>query len=315
MSESLDFRISDRWILSQRGGKNPTDPLRPVSWLVEEERTASGSVVSMAIIFLTNRECPCHCLMCDLWKNTTDYPVQAGSIPVQIEWALEQMPRCRHLKLYNSGSFFDERAIPPGDYARIGSMVSHFETVIVESHPRLITERCLRFRDKIKPDLEVAMGLETVNTGVLRYLNKEMTLPDFEHAVQFLTGYDIRSRAFILLRPPFQSEHEGIYWAERSLEFAFATGVECCSVIPVRPGNGAMDRLMEKGLFSPPDIRSLEEVVEYGITLRRGRVFADTWDIGRFATCGICREKRISRLISMNLTQEIPERIECKCVL
>jgi len=121
MSESHDLRISDGWILSQRGRKNPNDPLRPVSWLVEEERTASGSVESVAVIFLTNRECPYYCLMCDLWKNTTDFPVPAGSIPSQIEWALEHMPLCRHVKLYNSGSFFDEQAIHPGDYARIAS--------------------------------------------------------------------------------------------------------------------------------------------------------------------------------------------------
>ena len=46
----------------------------------------------------------------------------------------------KHLKLYNSGSFFDGRAIPEEDYPRIASLVSHFETVIVESHPKLIGE-------------------------------------------------------------------------------------------------------------------------------------------------------------------------------
>ena len=31
-------------------------------------------------------------------------------------------------------------------------------------------------------------------------------------------------RAFILVRPPFLSEDEGLEWAKRSLDFAFAAG-------------------------------------------------------------------------------------------
>ncbi len=187
--------------------------------------------------------------MCDLWKNTTDFTVPAGSIPQQIELALSQMAPARHLKLYNSGSFFDERAIPSEDYEEIARLVSGFETVIVESHPRLVNEKCLRFRDMLKPELQVAMGLETVHPEILRKLNKRMTLEDFENTVKFLSSHKIQSRAFILLRPPFLSEAEGIHWAERSLDFAFGAGVECCTVIPVRPGNGAMDELMERAIL------------------------------------------------------------------
>ena len=143
-----------------------------------------------------------------------------------------------------------------------------FETVIVESHPKLINEKCLKFRDMLKPELQIAMGLETVNPDILQKLNKQMTLDDFSNSVSFLTKNGITSRAFILLRPPFLSESEGIYWAERSIDFAFSTGVECCTVIPVRAGNGAMDQLLKKGDFTPPDIHSLETVLEYGIGLK-----------------------------------------------
>lgn len=313
MSENPGFTISDRWILANRGAKHAVDHSRPYAWLVEKERTASGRIEETAIIFLTNRECPYHCLMCDLWKNTTEVPVPAGAIPAQIEWALQQMPEARHLKLYNSGSFFDGKAIPETDYARIASLVSHFETVIVESHPRLINEKCLHFRDMLKPDLHVAMGLETVNREILRKLNKRMTLDDFTGSVNFLTVHGISTRAFILLRPPFLSESEGIFWAERSIDFAFHIGVECCTVIPVRAGNGAMDLLLENGDFSPPDIRSLEKVLEYGIGLKAGRVFADVWDIGLFSSCDKCLDQRTRRLVEMNLSQQIAERVGCRC--
>jgi len=313
MSDTGCNSISSSWIESLRGRKNHVDVSRPYAWLVEEERTHMGTIEDTGIIFLTNRECTYRCLMCDLWKNTTDVPVTPGAIPDQIGWALEMMPGVKHLKLYNSGSFFDEQAIPVSDYERIASLISHMETVIVECHPKLIGEKCLRFRDMLKPDLHIALGLETVNQDILNKLNKKMTLGDFESSVDYLTINRILSRAFILLRPPFMTETEGIYWAERSVDFAFNAGAECCTVIPVRGGNGAMEELTKAGHFTIPCINSLEKVLEYGIGLRIGRVFADTWDLGLFSKCDKCLDQRIERLTRMNLTQEIFSTVECEC--
>jgi radical SAM enzyme (TIGR01210 family) len=313
MNEFQRLTVSDKWIVSMRGKKNPVDPLRPYGWMVEKERTISGKIEDTGIIFLTNRECPFHCLMCDLWKNTTNISIPAGAIPEQIDWAIKQMPYVKHLKLYNSGSFFDERAIPEEDYKGIAALLEKFETIIVESHPKLINDKCLKFRDMLSPELHIALGLETVHS--LISLNKQMTLEDFSNSVAFLTEHEIQSRAFILLRPPLLSESEGIYWAERSIDFAFSSGVECCTIIPVRAGNGAMDFLMQKGDFSLPDIRSLETVLEYGIGLNSGRVFADVWNLGLFSKCNKCVEKRTARLIEMNLSQEIFPVVECECLL
>ena len=241
--------------------------------------------------------------------------VQTCALPIsgQIEWALAKMPGVRHLKLYNSGSFFDERAIPESEYAGIASLVSSMHTVIVECHPLLVNEKCLRFRDMLKPELHIALGLETVNREVLGELNKKMTPEDFAGAITYLTANEILSRAFILLRPPFMSEEEGIFWAERSIDFAFDAGVECCTVIPVRGGNGAMEELKKEGCFSTPDITSLEKVLEYGIALKKGRVFADTWDLKMFSGCSICFQERLSRIISMNLNQKIIAGLDCSC--
>ncbi len=313
MSKNDEVVINNKWIVSNRGKKNVIDPHLPYAWLVEKEHTTSGKIEDTAIIFLTNSECPFHCLMCDLWKNTTDKPVPVGAIPDQIEWALAQMPKVKHLKLYNSGSFFDEQAIPEADYKRIASLLKGFETVIVESHPKLINEKCIRFKDMLKPELQVAIGLEIVQPKILKMLNKKMTLEDFSDAINFLVKNEIKSRAFILLRPPFLSESEGVYWAKKSIDFAFDLGVECCTIIPVRAGNGAMDLLMEKNDFNMPDIQSLEIVLEYGIRQHAGRVFADIWDLGIFSNCEKCINQRINRLTSMNLSQRISNQIECTC--
>ena len=307
--------MDDRWIRSHRSPKNQVDEHLPYAFLVEEEYTASGTVENVATLFLTNKECPFRCLMCDLWKNTTDEKVQTGSIPAQIVYALERLPSTKHIKLYNSGNFFDVKAIPPEDYKTIASLLEPFETVIVECHPRLINDSCLAFRDMIKGKLEVAIGLETAHPEVLDKLNKRMSLDDFSQSVGFLNDHGIRSRAFILLKPPFMTEQEGVYWAKRTIDFAFDAGVECCVVVPTRAGNGAMDVLEAGGFFSKPSLDSLEEVLDYGIALGRGRVFADVWDLEIFADCPKCIDARKKRLETINIHQEVMPEIACECRL
>ncbi len=76
-------RERDRWILARRGARNQLDPFKPRAFFVEEERAESGEVVSVATIFLTNRECPWRCLMCDLWKNTLTETAPVGAVPAR----------------------------------------------------------------------------------------------------------------------------------------------------------------------------------------------------------------------------------------
>ncbi len=300
-------------IVSARPAKNAVDPRRPYAFFVEPEATASGSIEDVATIFLTNRECPFRCLMCDLWKNTTDDTVPPGAIAEQIDYALARLPAARHIKLYNSGNFFDAKAIPPGDYPAIADRVRAFNTVIVENHPNLCTEACVRFRDALGTSLEVALGLETVHPRVLPALNKQMTLEDFDRAVELLLRDSIAVRAFILLRPPTLDEEQGVEWALRSIEHCFEIGVGCCAVIPTRAGNGIMERLQREGLFTPPRLVSLERVLEAGLRFGRGRVLVDLWDVEKLASCPRCGPPRVERLRSMNLTQRVVPSLACDC--
>jgi radical SAM enzyme (TIGR01210 family) len=313
MSSIPGFRIDGRWIRSMRGEKSPVDSYLPYGWFNEQERTLDGDIEEVSAILLTNRECPYSCLMCDLWKHTTDETVPLGAIPAQIENALKKLSPASHLKLFNSGSFFDPRAIPVEDYPQIASLSSGFENVLVESHTAYIGKECVEFKRMLNGQLQVAIGLETVHPEILPSLNKGMTLEDFKKAVAFLQSNGISSRAFILLRPPFLSEVEGVEWACRSIDFAFSCGVDICSVIPVRSGNGALDSLSIDGYFQEPSILSLERVLEYGIGLKKGLVLADLWDLERFSACDSCFESRKERLKQINLTQENIRHVECSC--
>src|SRR5260370_339314 len=55
-----------------------------------------GRSLPTTTIFLTNRECPYRCLMCDLWTNTLDATVPKGAIAAQIRDALINLSGTRH---------------------------------------------------------------------------------------------------------------------------------------------------------------------------------------------------------------------------
>ena len=305
-------RDRDAWILARRGPRNPVDPRRPYGFLVEEELSEKLEIVNVATIFLTNRECPWRCLMCDLWKNTLQEAVPIGAIPQQIDFALSQLPPADQIKLYNGGSFFDRAAIPVEDYAPIAETVRRFERVIVESHPALVDERVLHFRDVLHGQLQVAMGLETAHPETLARLNKRMTIEQFAAAAEFLRNHQIALRAFILVKPPFQSDAEALFWSKRSVQFAFDCGATAASLIPTRLANGALDALASQDQFTPPTLPLFETAVAEALTLERGRVLADLWDLERFSGCSRCFPQRLDRLRRMNFQQRIEPPIHCE---
>jgi archaeosine synthase beta-subunit len=293
----------DKWVLERRPARESLNPQKPYLFFVEQELSASGDILPVATIFLTNRECPWRCVMCDLWRNTLSNSVSPGTIPAQMDFALSQLSQARVMKLYNSGSFFDTRAIPVEDHAAIAMRAHNFERLIVESHPALVNDHCLRFRDRLKCRLEIAMGLETVHPDILPKLNKRMTLDQFSTAATFLQAHDIDLRVFVLVQPPFMQPDEAVLWAQRSVDFAFDCGATAVTLIPTRGGNGAMEVLSANHQFSQPRLETLEASFSYGLGLKRGRVFADLWDADKIPSCPACRIPRMARLRHMNLSQ------------
>lgn len=300
--------------------KIPVDESQPYAVLVEDERSNAGAIEPVLTVFLTNRECPFQCTYCDLWKHTLNHTVSAGAIGRQIQYALDQhrndLPRT--IKLYNSGNFFDAKAIPPGDLPEIAKLLAPFDRVIVENHPKLCGDEVLGFRDLLGDrQLEVAMGLEVWDDDLLAKYDKGMTTDDFFEACQLLVSEEIDTRAFILAPAPLVSRPaDALEHATSSCNLAWMAGVNACCLVPLRP-----DVLSSEALdaTTPTTLALIERATEHAgglkdILFEDRRLFVDLWDMPRIATCEHCRDRRIARLDAMNRTQDFDEEpIACDC--
>lgn len=287
-------------------------------------------LADVVTVFLTGRECPWRCAMCDLWQQTIAEDTPLGAIPLQLRDALRSVatvhppdatPHARHIKLYNASSFFDPRAVPPADYDAIAKVVRDFSRVIVESHPSLVGPRVDRWLEALRqaartltpPRLEVAMGLETAHPDALERLNKRMTVGDFRAAAKALRERAIDVRAFVLVSPPFVPTSEQSMWLQQSIDVAFDAGASVVSLIPTRTGNGTVDALQVENRFVPPTLDLFEHAFDRALDEfgSHGRLFADVWDLERLAGCAVCLGARRARLVAMNETQRGAARVRC----
>ena len=317
-----DSAARDRFVLARRPSRPVHDPWRHQGVLLEEERSEHGEVVRSATIFLTGRECPWRCVMCDLWTHTIALDTPSGALVRQIDDALREVgaPLPSQVKLYNAGSFFDPRAVPEGDYGGLAHAIRGFSRVIVESHPSLVGTRLRRWREALAraagdervPAVEVAMGLETAHPVALARMHKRVTIDDFARAAERIRLEGAALRVFLLVGVPFVHRDEQLEWVRRSVACGFACGASVVSLIPTRGGNGALEALAREGWFQPVTIEDLENAFDVVLPESRGRVFVDTWDLERFSRCPACIERRRERLTVMNLTQRKLPRAACE---
>lgn len=271
--------IDRKSILKLRGVKNEIEATQAVDFFDEIELSSDGVLDHVSVVLLSNSECPLTCTMCDLWKNTLDSPTPPRSNYNQIRLAQIQLPKSSRIKLYNSGNFFDRRAVPQEELKDIAELLSDYSEVIVENHPKIRVESAPEFSELLDGKLEIAMGLETVHPEVFKFLNKGMEIEDFRKASVFLKNENIAVRAFIITGLPFLSPSENIEWTLRTIDYAFSSGASVCSIIPLRSSSGYMKLLENDGRIQKPKIESLEGILDKAQASYKGRVFLDLWDL------------------------------------
>ena len=304
---------ADARIRSLRPSRRFVDPYQAHGSLLETERRPDGRMEQAFTLFASGAECPFTCSFCDLWQYSIEGPTPPGALARQVDDALDSLSGAQpdRFKFYNASNFFDKRAVPPSDALRIADLTRGFSSVTVESHANTIGPAVTAFAERVAGRLEVAMGLETIHPVAMTHLNKRLDLSRFDAAARLLSDNGIDLRVFVLLGAPYVPAVEAIEWTRRTVVHAVSSGAAVVSIIPVRGGNGELERLQALGHFTPPTLRDLEAALEASAGPSSTVVTADLWDAERLAACDACRPARIERMRESNMSGVLPASITC----
>lgn len=232
------------------------------------------------------------------------------------------------VKLFASGSFLNPYELPIEARDEIMTTLANMDNVreiIVESRPEYVKEEYIDGIFDIIGDrlFEISMGLETSNDYTrLNKINKGFTFEDFENAVKLIQdlrdnkGYNIKSKAYIFVKPILISESEAIDEAIQTAKDCESIGVDRLSFCPATIHSGTViERFWRKGAYQPPWIWSCIEIIN---TVRREVAIPALLDTSGFGSrrgpynCKKCNKDLKHMIIRCNLAQS-PVEYDCEC--
>ena len=218
------------------------------------------------------------CSMCSYVSDCTLEPIDSDTI-ISIfnnhlsRYDIESEDKIA-VKLFASGSFLNPYELPKDARDEILTTLANMDNVaeiIVESRPEYVKEEYLDEIFDIIGDrlFEISIGLETSNDYTrLNKINKGFTLKDFEDAVKTMQdlrdekGYNLKSKAYIFVKPILVSESEAIAEAIETARHCESIGVDRLSFCPATiHGGTVIERFWRKGAYQPPWIWSCIEII------------------------------------------------------
>lgn len=269
------------------------------------------------------------CSMCSYISESTLEPVSAQTL---IEIFKELLGRYdiiepTALKIFTSGSFLNPEEFPSEARIEILKTLNGLENiteVIVESRPEYVTKEVLIECCSLIPDkiFEISIGLETYSDYTREFkVNKGFTQKDFEKAVETIKEikkeYNIKSKAYILIKPILISEKDAIEEAVQTAVYAEEKGVDRVSFCPSTIHKGTvMEELWRKGSYQPPRIWSVLEVIN---RVRESVKIPTIMDTSGFGTrrgpynCKNCNSNLKKIIMKSNLNQSTIKDFKCDC--
>jgi len=177
---------------------------------------------------------------------------------------LKKLEKVEYLKLFNSGSFFDETEISKPLLENVIKEVSRLpiSRFQVESRPEFINEERIEgVLNVLNPEIEfeIGIGLETSSDYIRKNcINKGFAFSDFKRAAKICRENKVLAKAYLLFKPPFVSEREAINDCIASAIDAAKAGASRISINPMNIQNGTLvEVLWKKGEYSLPWLWSI----------------------------------------------------------
>lgn len=284
----------------------------------KEKDLVDGKVADALVMIMRTSGC-CWaktggCTMCG-YRTASLPEVTADDLNKQIDQALSRFDNVPFVKIYTSGSFFDEREIPAAVRDRIFQEFGGCRRILAESRPEFLTADTVGSMPK---SMTVALGLESANEEVLRTcINKGFTAQQSKAAGERLKAAGLGVRTYLLLKPPFLTEDAAIADTVASARFADSFSDEI-SVNPLNIQHGTyVERLWKRGEFRSPWIWSLIEVMKQLSGTVHARLMSSPSGGGSqrgVHNCGVCDQAALAAIEKFSFSQDPRDlAVECEC--
>ena len=307
-----------------RSLKRPPKRRTPKPRMWTEKDRLDGEVVDAFVFILQTSGCRWShhsgCSMCGYYSDSIPN-VSAEQLQEQLEMAAERYQGEPIVKVFTSGSFLDDREVPVDVQRQV--MQLFFEgadRVVVETRPSFVPGLD-RIADAVPSGktLSVAMGLESANDRVLEYaINKGFTFADWQRAAEQVRDAGFEVKTYVLLKPPFLTEEEAIQDALATVDAAAGLS-HAMSLNPVAiHGNTLAEYLWKRGLYRPPWLWSVVEVLMEASARYDGQVTCDVVAGGKQRgahNCGDCDTTMLEAIEQFTLHEKRDafEHVSCGC--
>jgi hypothetical protein len=304
----------------RRGRRRARRGANEVSCWTEEEILDGKKVQAFCMIIRTRGCSHDRCTMCG-YNDVSDPAMDPHGILEQFSSVMSRLQDQKIVKLFNSGSFFNDDEVPPEARDAILSALNGKTTkLIVETRAEYADSEKLENAKKAFPGIEVAIGLESANDTVLKYcVNKGMAFADYEKAAKTVKSSGIPLKTYLLLKPPFLTEAEAIRDSLDSIQAAAKYSDEI-SLNPANvQNNTVVEFLWRRNAYRPPWLWSVARALGEGKNLLPEKVRLMSSPTGggtpRGAhNCGKCDSAIIAEIREFSSSQDPSVfKADCTC--
>lgn len=274
------------------------------------------------------------CTMCSYISDCYLKPIETSKIIELFEMELGKWDFAKDykngekiaIKLFASGSFLNPEELQKEARNYILQRLADLDEIseiVVESRPEYVKKEIIDEIFEIIGDklFEISIGLETSNEETrLNKINKGFNNKSFERAIdtikQSKESYDIKSKAYIFVKPILLSESEAIEEAIETASYCESIGVDRVSCCPATIHRGTLiERLWRRGSYNPPWIWSTVEVIN---RIRQNVNIPALMDTSGFGSrrgpynCKKCNKELKHKIIDSNFDQSQIEH-DCDC--
>lgn len=310
-------------------------PIKPAAAWTAPSRIGTELGTSLSIVLSTigcahARSDEGGCTMCSYLLDGSSKSPTSDELIQQFRAAMTKIQNYSKplsVKIYTSGSFLDTEEITTDACDAILYDIAkddRIKEVVLESRPEFVLESTMDSIRKILGDriIEIGMGLESSSDLVRTVcINKNFDLESFTKAVNVAKTFDIGTRAYVLLKPPFMTERQALLDSQETMKHAIEVGVSTLSFNPVTvQSNTLVEFLWKRGKYRPPWLWSVVEVLKQVkmMTNNSVNIVCDPVAAGKQRgahNCGICDTSIVAAIRKFSLDQDILsfENLKCDC--